>query len=256
MDDRSYDDQGQTRSASFDDTQGGDESYLLPSPAHSARTHDLDRSSFDLDDPDAASAQPSSQPEVTLSAASSPARSTSDVDSLANVPWHDVEQIALDLVSTVPVSRERELAHLGGGLDAFDLPRAPCATSKDHLDELERKALEFLKAKVDDTDKDDWMFATPAVFGPPKPLAMRNAAAELGGVETAREDDEGVGWHDKDGNGSDWIDRAFNLERYPVEGISGTLGGLEIADDEPLVDDWQGARGFSDSGEQGYRFAG
>ncbi|GAA5869343.1 hypothetical protein JCM16303_000436 [Sporobolomyces ruberrimus] len=209
-----------------------------------------------------------SEPEPTLSAASSPARSTTScTDSLAGQPPDEVERVALEFLSTAPLSHQEELSQLGGGLDAFDLPRPPTSSlSKEELSDLEHKALEFLKKKLQDSDQDDWMFPTPPVFGPPKPLGLRNSQGM--GVQRGREHEEGVGWDDKDGNGTDWIDRAFNLERYEVEGLSGTMDELDLAttttttttnrfEETAPVEDWQGGGGFGDSvGEGGYSFEG
>lgn len=217
-----------------------------------------------------------SEPDPTLSAASSPARSTSSwADSLAGQHPDEVERVALDFISNPPASDHEQLVQLGGGLDAFDLPRAPTSTlTRDEVVDLEKKALEFLKRKVLDADRDDWMYPTPAVFGAPKPLGLRNASGTVGagamaGPERGREREEGVGWDDKDGNGPDWVDRAFNLERYQVEGLSGTLHELDLAavtttttdsndfDPPPRVEDWQGRASFGDTlDEGGYPYAG
>ncbi|GAA5938261.1 uncharacterized protein JCM15063_000684 [Sporobolomyces koalae] len=204
--------------------------------------------------------QNSVEPEPTLSAASSPARSTSDVDSLVGLPFSQVETVALDLIANAPPSHEEQLKAIGGGVDAFDLPRKS-TTIREELVEQEKKAIEFLRRKVQDMDQDDWMYSTPAVFGPPRPLGLQTAS--VSGLERGREFEEGVGWDDKDGNGTGWIDRAFNLESYRVEGLSGTLNELDVAredpayEEPPAVEDWQGAGTFSDSlGEGGYSFTG
>ncbi|GAA5982010.1 hypothetical protein JCM5350_000612 [Sporobolomyces pararoseus] len=218
--------------------------------------------------------QPSeSEPEPTLSAASSPARSTSScADSLAGQPYNEVERVALEFISNPPLSHQQQLQQLGGGLDPFDLPRPPTGSlTKEELKDLESKAMEFLKKKLQDAEQDDWMYPTPQVFGPPKPLGLRNApgiggSGNAGGAIRGREFEEGVGWDDKDANGSDWIDRAFNLERYQVEGLSGTMNELDLGiaasrttnfEEPPAVEDWQGGATFGDSVDHGgYSFTG
>ncbi|GAA5898745.1 uncharacterized protein JCM6883_003414 [Sporobolomyces salmoneus] len=237
----------------------------LPSPdlsAHDEEEEEEDQLDDSMDDP-----SEESEREATLSAASSPARSTSSgADSLAGEPASEIERVALDFISNPPLSHSDQLKELGGGLDAFDLPRPPTSSlTRDEMMELEKKAIEFLKKKVADADQDDWMYPTPAVFGPPKPLGLRNApgmggtGGGMGGPQRGREGEEGVGWDDKDGNGSEWIDRAFNLERYQVEGLSGTMNELDLATtNEPqLVEDWQGGTSFGDNVDDGgYSFTG
>jgi hypothetical protein len=249
-----------TPNASFDhSTQEEEEDEQLSSPARSHQSEQGEAAEV--------------EPEPTLSAASSPARSSSSCDdSLAGQPASEVERIALEFISNAPPSQQQQLQQVGGGLDPFDLPRPSISSlSKEELKDLEAKAMEFLKKKVNEVDQDDWMYPTPAVFGPPKPLGLRNApgigGGGAGGPPRGREFEEGVGWDDKDGNGSDWIDRAFNLERYQVEGLSGTMNELDLAaatttttsnfEEPPAVEDWQGGGGFGDSvDEGGYSFTG
>ncbi|GAA5946662.1 hypothetical protein JCM3765_000336 [Sporobolomyces pararoseus] len=254
----------ETPDASFDHSTGE-----LSSPAAAAPRR-IEERGDSIDQPS------ESEPEPTLSAASSPARSTSScADSLAGQPYNEVERVALEFISNPPLSHQQQLQQLGGGLDPFDLPRPPTSSlTKEELKELEAKAMEFLKRKLQDADQDDWMYPSPQVFGPPKPLGLRNAPG-MGGSGTAggsirgREFEEGVGWDDKDGNGSDWIDRAFNLERYQVEGLSGTMNELDLGiaatntastsnfDEPPAVEDWQGGGAFGDSVDHGgYCFTG
>ncbi|GAA5844188.1 hypothetical protein JCM5353_000277 [Sporobolomyces roseus] len=203
------------------------------------------------------------EPDPTLSAVSSPAHSSASVvDSLAGANWQDVEQIVLESISNAPPTRQQELRELGGGVDAFDgLPRKLTGMGREELIEAEKRAMDYLKKMVEDSDQDDWMYPTPQVFGPSKSLGLRSDQEK--GPERGREGEEGVGWDDKDGNGPAWMDRAFNLERYQVEGLSGSLNELGIATinarEEPLVEDWQGSGGgFGDTIEEegGFSFNG
>ena len=199
------------------------------------------------------------EPDPTLSAASSPARSSdSVVDSLANATFEDIHQIVLDSLMKAPLTRQQELRELGGGLDAFDgLPRK-VGMGREELIEEEKRAMVYLKGMVDDSDLDDWKYHTPQVFGPCKSLGLGGTREERG-----REGEVGIGEEGKDANGPGWIERAFNLERYQVEGLSGSLNGLDIQTnritDTIAEEDWQGsAGGFGDSmaEEGGYSFNG
>ncbi|GAA6019192.1 hypothetical protein JCM11491_001412 [Sporobolomyces phaffii] len=222
-------------------------------------------------------AEPS--PEPTLSAASSPARSTSScADSLAGLPAGEVERVALEFLTSDPGPDAAAAAAARGGLvDAFDLPRPPLATlTRDQVVELERTALAYLARAVADADADDWKYPTPTVFGPPRRIGLhrfqpqQHAGSAASGGEAA---EEGVGWDDKDGNGSAWLDRAFNLESYNAlddpSALTDSLDELDLAepgprttatrdDDGPeLVHDGQGRDAFGDSvGDGGYSFVG
>lgn len=271
-----------TPDASFDHSTSHDSSPLSPRLEHHLRDYYVPPSpslspSLNLQDERDLGLEPAS----TLSAASSPARSTSSyADSLAGQPPDEVERVALELISNAPPSHEHQLQQVGGGLDPFvDLPRPPIANlSRDESKELEKKAVEFLKRKLQDADQDDWMYPSPPVFGPPKPLGLRNAPGgtgggqAIGGAVRGREFEEGLGWDDKDGNGPHWSDRAFNYERYQVEGLRNELDDLDLGIASPLfasnptnpedpeaVEDWsgQGGGGFEDSvGHDGFSFTG
>ncbi|GAA5954509.1 hypothetical protein JCM21900_005972 [Sporobolomyces salmonicolor] len=191
----------------------------------------------------------------SLSGVSSPGARSTSVDSLANASWSEVEARALEFLASSPPTAEQELKHTGGGLDAFDLPRKVPSLPSEQL-EAQRKALDFLRKKLDDADKDDWRYPTPAVFGPPKPLGLRTATGGMVGPERGREHEEGINWDEGTRDGSNWMDRAFNLERYQVDGLSQPMDDLALARDEPIEEDF-GASRFGDATAEGhYGFAG
>ncbi|KWU41948.1 hypothetical protein RHOSPDRAFT_27301 [Rhodotorula sp. JG-1b] len=141
-------------------------------------------------------------------ALSSPADSTASFpDSLANAPAADVEAKAsalLAMPSTAVPSRPLP------GFEWHDIPRQ-VPTRPLEQDEARRSALDFIGKMLEKADRDDWMYKTPAVFGPPDPLRLREGA---GGRS---ESEETAGGLLRGGSTAPWQDECFNIEHYNVE---------------------------------------
>ncbi|BGO91417.1 hypothetical protein NBRC10512_003077 [Rhodotorula toruloides] len=162
--------------------------------------------------------------------------SSSVVDSLAGAPYADVEARALEFLSASPPSTTPD-----PGFGWKDIPsriRAPVPpTDVDiDVDEAQSRAIDYLRKMLDEAERDEWMYETPAVFGPPRAVGVEES--RLAGREAVGRDALDVE--------RGWTDRAFNIERWQVEG----LGGRETGFDEGLA----GFEGF-ETGEEGARFA-
>ncbi|GAA5887195.1 hypothetical protein JCM6882_002445 [Rhodosporidiobolus microsporus] len=162
---------------------GADEDYSLRSG----------EPSFAQDDDDAIA-------DLSLSSYGSPS-----ADSLADASHGEVEARALEfLASSPPTSDSAALASAFDALD--DLPRTVPTLPADQLDG-HSKAVDFLRKKLDDAERDDWMFSTPSAFSPPPVLGLRGSGE--------RDDDS-----EAMGDALPWADRAFNLERYTAGGVA------------------------------------
>lgn len=141
-------------------------------------------------------------------APSSPADSTASFpDSLANAPAADVEAKAsalLAMPSTAVPSRPLP------GFEWHEIPRQ-VPTRPPEQDEARRNALDFIGKMLEKADRDDWMYKTPAVFGPPEPLRLREGAGGRG------ESEETSGGLLRGGSTAPWQDECFNIEHYNVE---------------------------------------
>lgn len=141
-------------------------------------------------------------------ALSSPADSTASLpDSLANAPAADVEAKAralLAIPSTAVPSRPLP------DFEWHEIPRQ-VPTRLHEQDEARRNALDFIGKMLEKADRDDWMYKTPAVFGPPEPLRLREGAGARG------ESEEIAGGLHRGGSAAPWQDEWFNIERYNVE---------------------------------------
>ncbi|BGO99666.1 cell wall protein [Rhodotorula toruloides ATCC 204091] len=163
--------------------------------------------------------------------ASSTTSSATNVDSLAGDPYADVEARALELLSAEPSSTSPD-----PGFGWKDIParvRGPGPTDVD-AHEAQSRAIDYLRKMLDEAERDEWMFDTPPVFQPPRGVGVEESrfasrqGVEAGGLES----------------GMGWTDRAFNIERWQVEGLGRT--GFE-----------EGVGGFDafEVGEEGGRFA-
>ncbi|BGP48225.1 hypothetical protein JCM10450v2_004097 [Rhodotorula kratochvilovae] len=159
------------------------------------------------------------EPEASFSSSSSTA---STPDSLANASFTDVEARALEFLSASPPSTAPV-----AGFRLEDLPRAVPATPHER-DEAHAAALDFLRRSLDEAEKDEWRYRTPAVFAAPGSSAMGAHADALNiGLDEAAE--------------RPWQDRAFNVERWQVEGLEGALDGLAGGEAPPLeAGEWSG----------------
>ncbi|GAA5896108.1 hypothetical protein JCM8208_007529 [Rhodotorula glutinis] len=182
------------------------------------------------------------EPDASFSSASS---STSSPDSLAGAPFSDVEARALEFLSASPPTTAP-----AAGFCLEDLPR-PVPTTPHARDETHTAALDFLRRSLDEADKDEWRYRTPAVFGVPSAAAASSPSMGQAFSGDARnvglEEDAALPWQD----------RAFNVERWQVDGLDGVAGGAVrgggggVAVEVPLFDMGE-AHGRFEEGETGF----
>ncbi|BGP32106.1 hypothetical protein JCM10296v2_003885 [Rhodotorula toruloides] len=162
-----------------------------------------------------------------LSPGASSTTSSSVVDSLAGASYADVEARALEFLSAEPTSTSPD-----SGFGWKEIPgriRGPGPSDVD-ASEAQSRAIDYLRKMLDEAERDEWMYETPAVFAPPRAV----------GVEESRLASREAAGRDGLERGMGWTDRAFNIERWQVEGLGdeGAMG-------------WEGF----DVGEEGERFA-
>jgi len=183
------------------------------------------------------------EPDASFSSASS---STSSPDSLAGAPFTDVEVRALEFLSASPPSTAP-----AAGFRLEDLPR-PIPSTPHARDEAHTAALDFLRRSLDEADKDEWRYRTPAVFAVPSAAA---AASPSAAQAFAGGDALNVGLDDD--AAQPWQDRAFNVERWQVDGLEAAGGGAARggggagAVEAPLFDLGE-AHGRFEEGEAGF----
>ncbi|GAA5845440.1 hypothetical protein JCM9279_003032 [Rhodotorula babjevae] len=183
------------------------------------------------------------EPDASFSSASS---STSSPDSLAGAPFTDVEARALEFLSaSPPKTAPTALFRLE------DLPR-PVPSAAHDREEAHAEALEFLRRSLDEADKDEWRYRTPAVFAVPSAAA---AVASPSAGQALVGDALNVGLDDD--AMQPWQDRAFNVERWQVDGLEGAAdgaarggGGAGVVE-VPLFDVGE-AHGRFEEGETGF----
>ncbi|TNY19442.1 hypothetical protein DMC30DRAFT_304109 [Rhodotorula diobovata] len=198
----------------MDDDEPLDESYFSSHPASATASIE----------PDAL------EPDASFSSASS---TSSSPDSLADASFSTIEARALEFLGTSPPSTGPV-----AGFRLEDLPR-PVPPTPHERDEAHAAALDFLRQSLDEADKDEWRYRTPAVFAAP------SAAAPSAGAG-ARTDALNVGLDDA--AAQPWQDRAFNPERWEVEGLEAVdAAGADAPPLEAL--DWSGR---FDEGEAGF----
>ncbi|GAA5983674.1 hypothetical protein JCM10908_000377 [Rhodotorula pacifica] len=213
----------------------------MPAPRHSQDESLNDPFDADMTSPHAETrgvdvtrhdASMASAPVDASLASSSPADSTASFpDSLANAPAADIEAKAKALLA-LPSTVTPSLPH--PGFEWHELPR-PVPTRPQEEEEMRRSAVNYITKMLEKADRDDWMYETPAVFGPPQPLHLREggtsrssgAAGEDAGIFASRA---------RGATSAPWQDSAFNLESYHVDGIEDAWEGFDAAaySDEPL----------------------
>ncbi|GAA5881190.1 hypothetical protein JCM3774_000648 [Rhodotorula dairenensis] len=159
-------------------------------------------------------------PDASL-ASSSPADSTSSSpDSLADAPAADVEAKAtalLAMLSTVVPAVPHP------GFEWHQVPRQ-VPTQPGEQEDARRGALDFIGKMLEKADRDDWMYKTPEVFGPPRPLRLREGASDR------FEADQEIGRFARGGPpAAPWQDDCFNLDSYHVEGVEDAWDGFDDA---------------------------
>ncbi|GAA6042707.1 hypothetical protein JCM8097_003758 [Rhodosporidiobolus ruineniae] len=194
-----------TASHSFQDDSTPDDAYSFRSEAASV-------SQQPLHEPDL-----SSDPD--LDGADQPA--SPSADSLLGASFAEVQARALDfLASSSPPTARHGLPSTAAvaappPFDVLaDLPRRSLALPPDELDLQHRNALDFLRARLDDAERDDWRYSTPPAF----------AAAGAGASSLAATSPPAASADD-----ASWADRAFNLDRYQVDDLP----------DPPVDDVWR-----------------
>ncbi|KAL8286385.1 hypothetical protein RQP46_004402 [Phenoliferia psychrophenolica] len=158
-----------------------------------------------------------------------------DTDSLVDASPAEVEARALEFLhdDTAPhplssllhssastAEAEARLAALGPPIGPKDLPRK-IPKSREQQEEQQGYAVAFLRKCVDEVDDSDWMFKTPPVFGAPEALDARGGDA----------------MQNDNGDGTTWLDTAFNMESFydeereeSVEFEEEHSGGLQFMD--------------------------
>ncbi|BGP14201.1 hypothetical protein JCM10213_001412 [Rhodosporidiobolus nylandii] len=124
-----------------------------------------------------------------------------DDDSLANASFSEVEARALEFLASSPPASSTDAPSLSAGFDlltSLRLPRKVPTLPAEQL-EAQTRAVEFLRKRLEDAERDDWMYGTPAGFG-----------GGGGGGAGERREAEGEGE-------VGWADQAFNVARYQVE---------------------------------------
>ncbi|BGP24680.1 hypothetical protein JCM10295v2_003598 [Rhodotorula toruloides] len=149
--------------------------------------------------------------------ASSTASSASVVDSLAGAPYADVEAKALEFLSASPPTTAPD-----AGFTAKEIPariRAPGPTTDVEAHEAQAKAVEYLRKMLDDAERDEWLYDTPAVFHPSRGVGIQDSR-----LSRRNEGGPAVDGLDEVARTTSWADRAFNLERWQVDGLGGVAG--------------------------------
>lgn len=156
--------------------------------------------------------------------AASPADSSSAssvADSLAHAPAADVEARAQELLSQPNTSAVPARPDPGFGWDA--VPRE-VPTRPDERDQGRQRARDFIAKMLDEADRDDWMYEMPAVFGPPRPVQVRDRKGSgVGTTEATLEAIEAAPAK------APWQDSAFNLESYQVDDAEPNWDGFDAA---------------------------
>ncbi|GAA6000170.1 hypothetical protein JCM10207_007888 [Rhodosporidiobolus poonsookiae] len=163
-----------------------------------AGTHDEDYS-FQSDEPSQAYPVEEAEGDVSLSSATS----DHSVDSLANASFSEVEARALEFLGSSPPS-DAPVSLAAGNLDFLASFPRKLPSSPTEQDAGRAKAVEFLRSKLDEAERDDWRYPAPPVFGPPPPLGLRQSSDEQ--LEPG-------------GTAASTADQAFNLERHNVDGL-------------------------------------
>ncbi|KAK4699782.1 hypothetical protein P7C70_g6475, partial [Phenoliferia sp. Uapishka_3] len=141
-----------------------------------------------------------------------------DTDSLIDASASEVEARALEFLhddsAPHPLSSSSTLLHhsaqtaaeiaariaaLGPSIGLNDLPRK-IPKSIEQQEEQQAFAVAFLRKCLDEAEDTDWMYRTPPAFAAPGALDPR-------GGDSATKDA---------GDGTAWLDDAFNLESYPA----------------------------------------
>lgn len=154
-------------------------------------------------------------------ASSSPADSTASFpDSLANASAADVEakaQALLAMPSTaIPPAPQP-------GFDWFELPRRT-PTLPHEQETARRHALDYISKMLEKADRDEWMYKTPEVFGPPRRPRLRE-----GGSNRSEVDEEAGIFARGVPSATVWHDGCFNLESYHVDGVDDSWDGFDDA---------------------------
>lgn len=159
--------------------------------------------------------------EAALADPPSPAPSSttsSAVDSLAGAPHADIEARALEFLSASPPATAPD-----AGFGWKDMPlrvrgQGPVPAEGGDAHEAQARAVDFLRKMLDEAERDEWMHDTPGVFASPRGVGGTGGD----GSRLARRADEGfeaVDGLDAVAQTTSWQDRAFNVERWHVDGL-------------------------------------